>query len=55
MTDKLMQDIKNTFSCPKKCKSEFQDERYGKDLRIFTVLAEKTVGEKRCTVCGTVK
>jgi hypothetical protein len=55
----VIREIQNTFKCPKvesgKCPSIFQDRRYGKGVRIFTKVADKTVGEKRCTVCGTVK
>ena len=39
------------FQCT--CKSEFQDQHYGKGIRVFN---ERTSGSKnigwRCTVCG---
>jgi hypothetical protein len=42
-----------TKEMPCTCKSEFQDERYGKGIRVFN---EKIAGSKnngwRCTVCG---
>ena len=31
------------------CRSSFQDEKYGKNIRIHT---EGKKGEERCTVCG---
>lgn len=34
----------------KQCKSKFQDEKYGKQLRVFT---ENKLGIAKCTVCGT--
>lgn len=35
------------------CKSEFQDERYGKNIRVFNEMksGSKSLGW-RCTVCG---
>lgn len=37
----------NVRSCS--CKNEFQDEKYGKGMR----LKNKTTSGFRCTVCGT--
>lgn len=35
------------------CKSEFQDERYGKGIRIFNeMFANSKVTGYRCSVCG---
>ena len=35
------------------CKSEFQDERYGKGIRVFNEMTSGTkVNGYRCTVCG---
>lgn len=34
------------------CKSDFQDERYGKSMRVYNV-GEKS-GKCTCTVCGNV-
>lgn len=58
MTDeKIMQDIRNTFTCPsgEACKSDFQDKRYGKGKRVFTPIAGKNTGDKRCTICKATK
>ena len=56
----MVREVANTFKCANatdngSCKSDFQDERYGKGHRIFTPVAEKTTGgSKRCTVCKTM-
>lgn len=34
---------------PCTCKHKFQDDRYGKGMRVFN----KAQGGYRCTVCGT--
>ena len=34
------------------CKNEFQDEKYGKGMRVHN---EKKDGTFRCTVCGDEK
>ena len=41
-----------------KCKNEYQDEKHGKQNRVFNeMLREKQSNpqEYRCTVCGNVK
>jgi len=40
-----------------KCKSEYQDKKYGKGNRVFNrgKQREKLKNEGRCTVCATVK
>ena len=38
------------------CKSDFQDNLYGKGMRLFNLRDEKKhPGEATCTVCGTKK
>ncbi len=38
------------------CKSDFQDELYGKGMRLFNLRDEKKhPGEATCTVCGAKK
>lgn len=34
------------------CKNQFQDDRYGKNIRIGNKTSN---GQYRCTVCGTVR
>ena len=58
----IMKDIANTFKCANAtgptptCNNDFQDERYGIGVRVFTKLDEKGVKSsgktKCCTVCG---
>ena len=36
------------------CESKFQDEKYGKDMRVHNERAGKD-GGSRCTVCGKEK
>lgn len=36
------------------CESKFQDERYGKGMRVHNECASKD-GKYRCTVCGKEK
>ena len=56
----MVKEVANTFKCVNaveggKCMNDFQDDRYGKGMRVFTTVAEKTVGgTKRCTVCNTM-
>jgi len=61
MSKDMVREVANTFKCANavanngKCNNEFQDERYGKDMRVFTNLGggEKAGSHKRCcTVCG---
>jgi len=53
----IMKEIANTFKCTNavakngKCEHEFQDERYGKGVRIFTTTHKDNKDGKRCTVC----
>ena len=46
-----------TVILPCNCKSEFQDTRYGKGMRLFNISQKK--GEKspkkKCTVCNSIK
>lgn len=38
------------------CKSEFQDNEYGKQMRVFNMKnSDKSKNEGVCTVCGTKK
>lgn len=38
------------------CKSEYQDKRYGKGIRIANRRdPSKHKGEAKCTVCGSIK
>lgn len=39
------------------CQDSFQDERYGKSLRLHNLAPTKTgkVGRYRCTKCATVR
>lgn len=40
--------------CPNpKCESEFQDNTYGKHMRLFNEAGKDKIDEIRCTVCGT--
>jgi len=57
----IMKEIANTFKCANavarngKCNNDFQDGRYGKDMRVFTNLGGGTnsgTNKKCCTVCG---
>jgi len=34
------------------CKHEFQDKRYGKNMRLMNPIKEKSDCNWRCTVCG---
>lgn len=34
------------------CESKFQDELYGKGMRVYNVREGKGNGKARCTVCG---
>ncbi len=34
------------------CKHEFQDERYGKYMRLHNTVVKPSGTEARCTVCG---
>lgn len=36
------------------CAHEFQDQKYGKGMRVFNALISKP-GQVRCTVCGSQK
>lgn len=38
------------------CKSEYQDRKYGKGVRVMNILqkAGKLLNSARCTVCGVV-
>ena len=63
MSKDMVKEVGNTFKCAVaasgsvKCKHEFQDERYGKDMRIFITLGGGTnsgTNKKRCTVCNTM-
>lgn len=41
-----------------KCRSEYQDKRYGSGNRLMNVADKKKVGSSiqiKCTVCGTTK
>ena len=38
-----------TMKCS--CKSDYQDEHYGKGVRVYNV-AGKDKDKRRCTVCG---
>lgn len=42
-------------TCDRSCKSEFQDAKYGKGLRLHNLgyKAGKPVGKAYCTVCCT--
>jgi hypothetical protein len=42
-----------TKEFPCKCKNEFQDERYGRGIRVFNemVSGSKSIGW-RCSICG---
>lgn len=42
-------------ACSNGCRSEFQDTRYGKGLRVHNLKAKKENGSAKCTVCGTVR
>jgi hypothetical protein len=53
MSEKIMKDIRNTFTCPAKCEHDFQDKRYGKGSRIFTITTKDSKKGKRCSACGT--
>lgn len=59
MTD-IMKDIANTFKCANAtganptCKNDFQDERYGKGVRVFTPLNSNGVKSSGKTKCCTV-
>jgi len=33
------------------CKSEFQDQKYGKGIRVHNIISKET-NKARCTVCG---
>jgi len=35
-----------------KCKHEYQDGKYGKDLRVHNETAKSSNDKYRCTVCG---
>jgi hypothetical protein len=37
------------------CSSKFQDERYGKQMRVHNPQQGKNKGKLRCTVCGNTK
>lgn len=39
------------------CQNEYQDNKYGKGMRVHNPVKQKTSGPKqyRCTVCGDVK
>lgn len=37
------------------CKSDWQDERYGKGKRVFNMKKDKNKHEGRCTVCASVR
>jgi len=61
MSKDMVREVANTFKCINaaanngRCLSEFQDERYGKNKRIYTKRPEKSDGGgKCCTVCNTV-
>ena len=34
------------------CESKYQDERYGKGLRVHNLCGAKNKDKARCTVCG---
>jgi len=35
------------------CKNDFQDEKYGKGIRVHNLTVGKDTREARCTVCQT--
>ncbi len=41
------------LTCPRKCKSEYQDEQYGPGNRVMNRRQGKTPGYN-CTVCSAV-
>ena len=46
------------LSCDKKCIHEFQDEKYGKGMRVHNPCGKSaSVGQQnyRCTVCANVR
>jgi hypothetical protein len=49
----------NTIILPCSCKSEFQDETYGKGRRLHNVSQKKGVRpsdqKKKCTICNNIK
>ena len=50
-----MNNSKNIYKC--NCKSKFQDDRYGKNMRVHTYGEKKYAANPgiQCTVCGTIK
>ena len=53
--DKIMgatQEVK-IMAC--KCENAFQDEKYGKKMRVHNQCGKDTAKEWRCTVCTDVK
>lgn len=37
------------------CKHDFQDENYGKQMRLYNLMGDKKDDHGKCTVCGTIK
>ena len=58
--DRIIQEIENTFKCPNAqkdgpCRNDYQDDEYGKGVRVFTKkISANAGGTKCCTVCGKV-
>lgn len=36
------------------CKSDYQDARYGKNMRVMNPMAKNNKGKFKCTVCERV-
>ena len=50
--------MKTTFKQFCKCQHKFQDETYGKQIRVFNKTSKDHpdgTTEVRCTVCGTIQ
>ncbi len=45
--------VKTTIKC--NCVSDFQDQRYGKGVRVCTPGGTRERPEYKCTVCGKVQ
>jgi len=41
--------------CNNMCKSDYQDTRYGRGMRVHNLKAKKETGRARCSVCGTTR
>ncbi len=47
-----------TVILPCTCRSDYQDQRYGRGMRVHNVSGKhdpNTPPKKRCTVCGVLK